>query len=63
MPRQPWLCAAAVSERWEETMAHVREGMGRNRHLNWQWQAPDMLAQLKANLPIKPPVPQKPVTQ
>jgi hypothetical protein len=57
------LRAAAVSERWEETMAHVREGMGRDRHLNWQWQAPDMLAQLKANLPIKPPVPQKPVTQ
>jgi hypothetical protein len=55
------LRAAAVSERWEETMAGVREEMGRDRQLAWQWQSPDMPAELKAEVPIKPPVPQKAV--
>jgi hypothetical protein len=55
------LRAAAVSERWEETMASVREEMGRDRQVGWQWVAPDMPAELKADVPIKPPVPQKAV--
>lgn len=55
------LRAAAVTERWEETMAWVREGMGRDRQVGWSWTAPDMLAELKAEVPIKPPVPQKAV--
>ena len=55
------LRAAAVSERWEETMAWVREVMGRDRQIGWQWVAPDMPAELKADVPIKPPVPQKAV--
>ena len=55
------LRAAAVSERWEETMAWVREAMGRDRRLGWQWVAPDMPAELKADVPIKPPVTQKAV--
>ena len=55
------LRAAAVTERWEETMAWAREGMGRDRQLGWAWVAPDMLADLKADVPIKPPVPQKAV--
>ena len=55
------LRAAAVSERWEETMAWVREEMGRDRQLGWQWVAPDMPAELKADVPIKPPVPQNAV--
>jgi hypothetical protein len=55
------LRAAAVSERWEETMAWVREEMGRDRQVGWQWVAPDMPAELKADVPIKPPVPQKAV--
>jgi hypothetical protein len=55
------LRAAAVTERWEETMAWAREGMGRDRQLSWAWVAPDMLADLKADVPIKPPVPQKAV--
>jgi hypothetical protein len=55
------LRAAAVSERWEETMAWVREEMGRDRRLGWQWVAPDMPAELKADVPIKPPVTQKTV--
>jgi hypothetical protein len=55
------LRAAAVTERWEETMARVREGMGRDRLIGWAWRSPDMLAQLKAKVPIKPPVPQEAV--
>ena len=55
------LRAAAVSERWEETMAWVREEMGRDRQLGWHWVAPDMPAELKADVPIKPPVTQKAV--
>jgi hypothetical protein len=55
------LRAAAVSERWEETMDWVREEMGRDRRLGWQWVAPDMPAELKADVPIKPPVTQKAV--
>jgi hypothetical protein len=53
------LRAAAVTERWEETLARVREEMGRDRQLGWEWQAPDMLAELKAKVPIKPPTPQQ----
>lgn len=55
------LRAAAVTERWEETLAWVREGMGRDRQVGWSWVAPDMLAELKAKVPIKPPAPQKAV--
>jgi hypothetical protein len=57
------LRAAAVSERWEETMAWVREGMGKDRQAGWHWVSPDMPAQLKAKVPIKPPMPQKAVAQ
>ena len=57
------LRAAAVTDRWEETLAHVREEMGRDRQLDWDWQSPDMPAQLKAKVPIKPPVTQPPRKQ
>jgi hypothetical protein len=55
------LRAAAVTERWEETLAWVREEMGRDRQISWAWVSPDMLAELKAKVPIKPPTPQKAV--
>jgi hypothetical protein len=55
------LRAAAVSERWEETMSWVREEMGRDRQVGWQWVAPDMPAELKADVLIEPPVTQKAV--
>ena len=55
------LRAAAVTERWDETLAWVREEMGRERQIGWAWASPDMLAELKAEVPIKPPVPQKAV--
>ena len=57
----PAVRAAAVSERWEETMAWVREEMGRDRQVDWQWIAPDRPAALKADVPIEPPVPQQAV--
>jgi hypothetical protein len=55
------LRAAAVTERWEETMAWIRAQMGRDRQISWAWVSPDMLAELKAEVAIKPPVPQKAV--
>jgi hypothetical protein len=53
------LRAAAVTGRWEETLAWVREEMGRDRHVDWAWQSPDMVGELKAGTPIKPPVTQE----
>lgn len=55
------LRAAAVTERWEETMAWVREGMGQDRQVCSSFESPDMLAALKAAAEIKPPSPQKAV--
>jgi hypothetical protein len=53
------LRAAAVTERWDETLAWVRAEMGRDREVSWSWESPDMLTELKAEVPIEPPVPQK----
>ena len=55
------LRAAAVTDRWEETMAWVRERMGQDRQVNCHWVSPDMLIDLKKKKLIKPPVPQKAV--
>lgn len=49
------LRAAAVTGRWEETVGHVREEMGRDRQQEWTWKAPDMVAELKAKRVIGPP--------
>jgi hypothetical protein len=53
------LRAAAVTERWDEALAWVRAEMGRDREVSWSWESPDMLAELKAEMPIKPPTPQR----
>jgi hypothetical protein len=53
------LRAAAVTGRWEETLAWARAEMGKDRQLGWEWQSPDMVAELKAKIPIKPPVTQE----
>jgi hypothetical protein len=47
-----------LSRRWKETFAKITESMARDRRLNWEWQSPDMAAQLEADIPIKPPTPQ-----
>jgi hypothetical protein len=51
------LRAAAVTNRWEETLRHVRETMSRDRSLGWDWQPPDMTEELKAKIKIEPPKP------
>jgi hypothetical protein len=52
------LRAAALTDRWQELLEHVRERMASDRRLAWEWQSPDMPAQLKAGMEIKPPFPQ-----
>jgi hypothetical protein len=47
-----------LSRRWQETFAKITESMARDRRLHWEWQSPDMAAQLEGKIPIKPPTPQ-----
>jgi hypothetical protein len=53
------LRAAALTDRWKETLRHARETMSRDRCLGWEWKSPDMPAELKAGVEIKPPKPQR----
>lgn len=52
------LRAAALTERWQETVEHVRETMARDRRLDWGWQSPNMPEELKSGVVIKPPAKQ-----
>jgi hypothetical protein len=52
------LRSLVLSRRWKETFAKITESLGRDRRLDWQWQSPDMPAQLKAGDEVKPPTPQ-----
>jgi hypothetical protein len=52
------LRAAALTRRWQETLEHVRETMACDRRLDWEWTSPDMPAELKAGIAIKPPTAQ-----
>jgi hypothetical protein len=52
------LRAAALTGRWEEAMQQAQNSKAVDGQLPWHWSSPDMPAQLKANLPIKPPVTQ-----
>jgi hypothetical protein len=52
------LRAAALTGRWQETMERVQAAMARDRRRDWQWEAPDMVAELNSGVPIKPPAPQ-----
>lgn len=49
------LRAAALTGRWQETLAEVRETMARDRRLDWQWVGPDMPEELKIPDKIRPP--------
>lgn len=50
--------AAALTDRWEEMIEHAHAGALRQGRLVWRWQAPDLVEQLKGNVPVEPPVPQ-----
>lgn len=49
-----------LSRRWKDEFAKITESMARDRRLDWEWQSPDMPAQLKAGTAITPPQPQPP---
>jgi hypothetical protein len=47
-----------LSRRWKDEFAKISESMAGDRRREWEWQSPDMPAQLKAGTTIAPPVPQ-----
>ncbi len=59
------LRAAALTGRRRETMERVQAAMARDRRRDWQWEAPDIVAELNSGVPIKPPAsqPQSPEQQ
>ena len=52
------LRAAALTGRWEEAMGKALRSQCEDGRRLWHWASPDMPFQLKAKVPIKPPVPQ-----
>jgi hypothetical protein len=52
-----------LSRRWPETFAKITYSMARDRRLSWQWESPDLVAQLQAPELIKPPTPQTQIEQ
>ncbi len=57
------LRAAVLTGRGEETLAHARETMGRDRRVDWHWESPNLPAELKSGKPIKPPSPEDQLRQ
>ena len=47
-----------LSGRWKTRFEKITESMAQDRRLDWEWQSPDMPAQLKAGVEITPPQPQ-----
>jgi hypothetical protein len=47
-----------LSRRWREVFAKMTESLAHNRRMDWQWQSPDMVAELKAGIAIMPFKPQ-----
>jgi hypothetical protein len=52
------LRAAALTGRWQETMERTHAAMAEDRRRDWQWEAPDIVAELNSGEPIRPPAPQ-----
>jgi hypothetical protein len=44
-----------LSRRWKNEFARIGENLARDRRLSWEWQSPDMAAELKAGIEIRPP--------
>ena len=42
------LRAAALTGRWQETMERTQVAMARDRRRDWQWEAPDIVAELNS---------------
>ena len=58
------LRAAALTGRWDEAVNRALRSKWEDGESDWLWTSPDMPFQLKAEIPIKPPVPQlQPVEQ
>jgi hypothetical protein len=57
------LRSAALTGRWEETLAHSRDTLAGDRRLDWRWQSPDMPSELKSKKAIRPPKPQSQAKQ
>jgi hypothetical protein len=47
-----------VSRRWNGEFAKISDSLAGDRRRDWEWQSPDMAAQLKAQIAITPPRPQ-----
>jgi hypothetical protein len=52
------LRAAALTGRWEEALQQALQSSCRDGRQDWHWSSPDMPIQLKAEVPIGPPVSQ-----
>ena len=52
-----------LSRRWKETFAKISESLAGDRRLIWEWQSPDMVAELKAGIKIEPSSPQPQASQ
>jgi hypothetical protein len=52
------LRATALTGRWEETMERVQAEMATDRRRAWQWEAPDIEAELNSGVPVTPPAAQ-----
>jgi hypothetical protein len=52
------LRAAALTDRWEEALQQAFHSCCRDGRLDWHWVSPDMPSQLKAQVPVEPPVSQ-----
>jgi hypothetical protein len=57
------LRAAALTDRWDETMQAVGEAMGKDRRRRWEMQSADLLKELNTPESIKPPEAQSAVKQ
>lgn len=55
--------AAALTDRWEETLKRVRQRMAPDRRLEWQWESPDLREELKSNATAGAQLPQTPASQ
>ena len=51
-----------LSNRWDDTFARISASLASDRRLDWTFRSPDIPAQLKANITIRPPKPQLPTT-